>query len=415
MIKQSLSVSMFSQMDFPVEATVHFNIFQDKREVVGILTSHGLTLKDLRTNQVRVRGSFSKLRSVKARLEQLPQNQNSVYSSSYLPASSGAIPKNYCHNRSRNKPPHASGSSPNVSETSYYHPTPPQHRAPSSSLRPDPRGSVRRRRESFVVEADVFRYASQLRRQDMNHILMTHHVTLGVDEGDENFQLTLEGTNVRAAAGELQSFLNDLTRSLRTQEVPLKDMGPKGQDVLKRIQEKRNIYESVLVCEMNDRLHLIGPSGRSYELKQKLLETSAEQSGRTGRTFDRNSRKRSSSLPAVGRKNTGRDSGAVSKTSPVRGADHFPSEPVGAAASSPSKYKDDKQGDAEPEWGASRRRTQSETRESKRVQSRNGHLPQETENKQPSKSPVVRKPLLPNFLDPKNIKKLLNGRPKKKK
>lgn len=413
-----LSVSLFSQMDFPVEVSVHLNIFQDEREVVEILRSHGFTLKDRRTNEVRVQGLFSKLRSVKAHLEQLlkAQNQNSVSSSCHS-VSSGAIPKNYCNNRSRNKPTHASASSPNtsaslVSDTSYNHPTSPQYRA-ASSLRPDQRGSVRRRRESFVVEEDVFKYADQLRREDINRILMIHQVRMRVDEADESFQITLEGTNVRAAAGELQSFLNDLTRSLRTQEVPLKDMGPKGEVVLQRIREKRNIHDSVLVREMNDRLHLIGPSGKSYELKQRLLEKSAGQSGRTGRTFDRNSMKRSSSLPAVGRKITDRDSGAVAKTSPVRAADHFPSEPVGAAGYSPSKYKDDKQGDAEPEWGASRRRTQSETRENKRIKSRNGYLQQETENKQQSKSPAVRKPLLSNLLDPKNIKKVFKGKFKK--
>lgn len=395
-----LSVPMFSQMDFPVEATVRLSEFQDEGAVVEILRTHGFKLDTGRTQAVRVQGSFSQLRAAKARLDQLlnAQNQNSVCSSPCHPVSSGAIPKNDCNNRSRYKPTHASASPPctsasSVSGESYHHPASPQHRA-ASSPSPERRGSVGHRRESFVVEADVYKYADQLRREDISRILMTHGARMGVDEGDESVQINLEGMDVGAAAGKLQSFLNDLSRSLRTQEVPLHNMAPRGKAVLQGIRKQGNIHDSVLVCEMNDRLHLIGPSGESYQLKQRLLGKPADQSGRTGRTLDRSSWMRSSSLPAVGRKTAGRDRGAVAKTSPVRAADHLPSGPGGAAGYSPSKYKDDKRGDAEPQPGASRTRTLSETRQNK---SRNGSQQQETENKQHSKLPVFRKQLIPNI------------------
>ncbi|XP_026202788.1 uncharacterized protein si:dkey-154b15.1 [Anabas testudineus] len=341
-------------MDFPVEATVHLNYFQDEREVVKILRSHGFTVEDRGTDEVRVQGSFLKLRSVKARLEQL-QNQNDVHSSSRLPVSSGAIPKNYYSSRSVShsnrdtaSPPSPNTSAPQVSGVSYNHPTSVQYRPTSSQ----------HRGESFVVDGDVFKYADQLRRKVMDNILHSHEVRMRVNEADESFQISVEGHRAKAAAGELQRFLNDLSRSLRTQEVPLKDMDHKGVAVLQGIKEKGNIHDSVLVCEMKDRLHLIGPSDKSFELKQRL-------SGRAGRTFGRNSRKRSSSVPAVSRKN--RDGGKLSA--------------VGAAGYSPSKSKGDDWEDAEPGGAASRRRTHSESRENKQARSRSGNLQQETENK----------------------------------
>lgn len=374
---------------------MHLNYFQDKREVVDILRSHGFAMTDCGTNEVRVTGSFLRLKSVKVHLEQLleAQKQTNVYSSSHCPVSSGAIPKNHYNSRSvsggnssrvgsRHKLPHASASSPNtsasrVSDTSYSHPSSPQYRA-SYSLRPDQCGSVRHRNESFAVEGDVFMYAQQVRHKDMNNILERHNVRLRVDEVGESFYITLEGKSERRAAGELQSFLNYLTRSLRTQEVPHKDMSDKGKVVLQRIRENSNIYYSVLVYDMNDRLRLIGPSAESYELKQILLEKSVDQSGRTGRTFDRNSRKRSSSLPAGSRKNADRDGGGINKPSPVRAADHSPSKPVGATGNSPSKYEDDKKEDPEPE--PSRRRSWSVSCQNKQAKSRNGYL-REMKNK----------------------------------
>ncbi|TDH03890.1 hypothetical protein EPR50_G00146510 [Perca flavescens] len=341
------------EMDLPVEATVHLNIFHNKAEVREILRSNGFALTDLSSDQVRVKGSFLKLKTAKASLEQLLQSQTKTGITPVPKASSGAISKYYTSNSSvtrgnrsqlgsREMPPQASPSSPPpssswASASPKKHPTSPEYRA-SFSPRPDQRGSFRAGMESFVVDADVFRYADRLRKKDIEGILNSHNVTMEKHEVGDSFKITLLGKSVRIAVGKLQSLLNDLNKSLRTQEVPLKAMDREGRALLERIRKDRNIYNLVLVCPMNDKLHLIGPSGESYELKLRLLGRSVDQSGRTGRAP---SRRRSSSLPPIRRKNTDRDSGAVA----------YPS-PVAAAGYSPSKYRDDKQEGAEPERGA---------------------------------------------------------------
>ncbi|KAK9526559.1 hypothetical protein VZT92_015251 [Zoarces viviparus] len=300
-------------MDLPVEATVHLDVFPDKAKVRDILRSHGFTLTDLSGDQVRVKGSFLDLKAAKACLEPL-------LSSKHIPAvpkaSSGAISKRPAGNssvsggnRGRSKSPRASQSSANTSSPSppHTHPSSPESRA-SFSPPPDQRGSFRPGRESFVVDVDVWRYAEQLRKKDIEDIRVSHHVEMEVREVGESCDVTLLGKSARTAAGKLQSLMDDLSKSLRTQEVPLKDMDRDGKALLKRIQKERNIHLSVVVWPMNDTLHLIGPSAASYELKQRLLGRPVE---RTGRTSEKSSRRRSSSLQPISRKNTERDSGAI--------------------------------------------------------------------------------------------------------
>lgn len=336
-----------TQMDLPVEATVHLSNFPNEAEVRGLLRSHGFVLTDLSRDQVRVKGSFLKLMTVKASLEQILNSQTKTDITPVPEVSTGAVSKYSNRNRSvsdgnrgRDKPPHASPSSPtNSSSWGNKRQTSPEHRA-SFSPTPDQRGSFRPGRESFVIDADVFRYADRLRQKDINTIVDSHNVQMDVCEVGDSFNITLLGKSARTAAFKLQSLLNDLNKSLRTQDVPLKDMDREGRALLERIQKNKDIYNLVLVCPMNDKLHLIGPSGESYELKQRLLGRPVDQSGRSGRTSDKSSRRRSSSLPPISRKNTERDNGAAG-TLP----------PLGAAGYSPSKYQDDEQEADEPRRG----------------------------------------------------------------
>ncbi|XP_074469629.1 RNA-binding protein 43 [Sebastes fasciatus] len=360
-------------MDLLVEATVQLDIFHDEAAVREILRSHGFTVTDLSSNRVRVKGSFLELKAVKASLEQLLNSQTKTDITAVPKVSySGAVSKYYTSNSSvshgnrggRDEPPHASPSPPTTSSSS--------NRLPTS----DQRGSSRPGRESFVVDADVFRYAERLRKKDIEGILDSHNVKMETHEVGDSFNINLQGKSARTAAFKLQSLMNDLNKSLRTQEVPLKDMDREGQALLQRIRKDKNICNSVLVCPMNDKLHLIGPSSESYELKQRLLGRPA---GRTGRTSDRNPNRRSNSLPPIGRKNTGRDSGAAAAKPP----------PNGAAGYSPSKYQDDEQKAAEPKRGFAARlglggslrgRSRSETRTKTQAERVNV---QEVENKHP--------------------------------
>lgn len=296
-------------MDFRVEATVHLNVFHDEGEVLEILRSHGFQTPYLGREEVRVSGWFSQLRAVKAQLEQLPKAQSGVPSPSHPPLSSGAIRKNHSSsdgNRSR------SGSRNKAQ--------PPQFRA-AASPRPDQEASPRAEDRTVVVDRDVFMYADRLRKKDIASILRSCTVEVSVEDVGESSTITLKGRDAGRAAGELQSFLNRLTVSLRTQEVHRKDVDREGEALLWRIRENGNVHRSVLVCEKTNRLHLIGPSGESYELKQNLLGRPVD---RTGRTVD--------SREHVRRQNA------------ERGA-------IGAGGSPPNREG------AEAERGASRRRS----------------------------------------------------------
>lgn len=402
-------------MDFPVEATVHLNMFPDQREARRILQSRGLTLTDLSRDQVRVKGSFFDLRAAKASLEPLliQRTRTDVRPSASSPVSSGAVSHTYSsldgrrsRSESRNKPTHASPSPPTASSywaagSSNDRQTSPENRS-YLSARADQRGSLRHGRESFVVDSDVFEYARNLRKKDVDDILRSHDVEMDVLPVSNSFTVTLQGKSARVAVGKLQSLLNELNESLRTQEVPLKDMDRDGRALLQDIQRKRNVSMSVLVCQKADKLHLIGPSNESYQLKQRLLGRPVDPSGRSGRTMDRNRNRRSSSLPANGR--TGQDGGAVAN-------------PVGATGYSPL-HRDDKQDGAKSTWGLSprngsvRRKSHSETRQKTQAGKANGHV-QDTENTHPTPNSPMKgiKQLI--HINSNNIKQIFKSKRKR--
>ncbi|XP_033950390.1 RNA-binding protein 43 [Pseudochaenichthys georgianus] len=357
-------------MDLPVEATVHLNLFPNEAEVIELLQSHGFSLTYLSQDQVRVKGSFLKLKAAKASLEQIVKSDSkTVPKASY--ASSGAVSKHYPRNssvsnanRSRDKPPHSSPSSPSSSSppsSPNKLPSPPYKASPSPE--PDQRGSFSPRSESFIVDEDVFRYAHRLRKRDIDGIVECHNVRMAVVKVGDSASITLHGKSARTAVGKLQSLLDDLNQSLRTQEVLLKDMDQEGRVLLEKIKKDRNIYNSVLVCPMDVKLRLIGPSRESHDLKHILLRRQRAQSRHPERTSVTIENRRSSSLPPVSHTNA-RDRGGVDTSY--------------EAGYSPSRYQDEERGAAGCFGGASMDRRRPESRR---------YAPKERVQKEEGKSP----------------------------
>ncbi|XP_015224914.1 PREDICTED: uncharacterized protein LOC107081225, partial [Cyprinodon variegatus] len=270
-------------MDFRVQATADVNRFQDKEKVLELLHSHGFQLTDLKQGRFRVDGSFQDLKAVKVRLEQLLES--TPPSSSDPPT----VSQYYSRNEGSGRPPdssHASRSS---------------RRGPASQ---EDRFSGPER-DTITIDTDVFKYASKFRKQELDYLLNAVQDRIEIKE--ENTTIVCQVGSSRTAVNKLQNFLNDLQRSLRTQEVPLRDLSSKGKELLSKIKKNNNTLASVLVCEMNDRLHLIGPSKESYELKQSLQGEPVDQSDGRGRTGGRINRGRSSSTPARYQKSTERE------------------------------------------------------------------------------------------------------------
>lgn len=281
-------------MDLKVEATVHLSFFPRQSEVREILRSHGFKLTDLSGSRVRVQGSWLELKAAKTRLEQLlpSQTQTVTSPSSSFPdqMASGAVSR-YSSNSSvphwdgkknhpgyRDKPPQASLRSPSRfpplgSSSSSSHPqsTSPLSRdvfPPKPAQNPPPRAGS----ESFAVSGDVFKYAQRIKRRHMEDILEIHNVHLRSQEVGDCVFITVNGRGRDAAVGKLKSLFDDLSTSLHTQDVQRGvQLGRDGAALLKTIQQKGGVYNSVLVCETPDRLRLIGPSGASHHLKKKLL------------------------------------------------------------------------------------------------------------------------------------------------
>ncbi|XP_054911283.1 uncharacterized protein LOC129375929 [Poeciliopsis prolifica] len=262
-------------MEIRVEATVLIDRFQDEREVRRLLRSFGLEVTDLDRGRVRVAGLFHDLEAVKARLERL------LEASDLPPASSGAISKH-----SRNN----AGPGSTRRRSAFLGPRTsagPNHQAPD----------YRTPSEVIVIDSDVFMYAKRFRKQQLDDLLTRQDVQHDVKAEEENIIITLQGPDSGSVSANLQRLLDDLRRTLRTQEVLLSDLSAEGKRLLARTQENNKSLNLVLVCEKNDRLHLVGPSKESYDLKQSLQGGPVHQSGARGRPADRTRRERSRSVP----------------------------------------------------------------------------------------------------------------------
>lgn len=287
-------------MEFPVEATVHVSHFRDEAAALALLESHGFELTDVGGGQVCVKGCFQQLRAVKVRLEQLEQTESTPRSPGPT-VSPGAISRYY------------SKTSGGARTQSRVQPAPSSPSSSSSQRRP---ASWDSGRETFVVDLYVFMYAQRYRNEDLQAILDRYEATMRVREVGDSISITLKGKYCKMAARTLQRLLHDLSQSLRTQEVLLRDARQHGAPLLAKLGKSPTVIGPVLVCETDDRLYLVGPSKQSYELKQRLLGRPADQSGRKGRSM---------SLPPANRRSPGRGGAAGDSTSPD-------DRPPGAAA-----------------------------------------------------------------------------------
>ncbi|XP_024866381.1 uncharacterized protein LOC112451406 [Kryptolebias marmoratus] len=259
-------------MDFPVKATILVDHFLDAAAVHRLLRSHGFKVVGQGGGQVHVQGYFKDLEALKARLEQLVTGNNPDEGGSASPSSSS-------------------------SPQDYRAASPPDRQASGG--------------ETIVVDTDVFRYAKLLRNNELRTLLTRCGAEVTASGDGESTSISFQGRGSRMEVRKLQTLLEDLNRSLRTQEVPLRDLDPQGRVLLKKIQKNQNVSDSVVVFELQDRVHLIGPSKDSYELKQRLLGSPIDQSGPRGRSGTKSSRARSSSAPPAHPESSGRAGGSA--------------------------------------------------------------------------------------------------------
>ncbi|XP_034016406.1 uncharacterized protein si:dkey-154b15.1 isoform X2 [Thalassophryne amazonica] len=266
----SVKAADHPEVDLPAEATLHLNEFRNEKEVHEIVHSYDFVMQVLNRDQVRLMGSFLKLRELKSHLEQLHKSQNqtktaphsSTPSLRHPPASSGAVPKHYPNDHLvPDGRAHRNLHSSRRTRFSFKK---------SRSIHQDsPPGS-----NSFFFDSDVLQYAQRFRKKDVNVILTSHDVSLKVGQDNPGINsITLLGKKADQAAEKLKELLSHLSKSLRTQEIPLKDLdGARRAALAKRIQEEKQ--NSVLIFELPHKVRIIGTSSNSFEVKQRLLDPS---------------------------------------------------------------------------------------------------------------------------------------------
>lgn len=302
---QADPVGLCLQMDFLVAATLQLDASLDKAEVRDVFISHGFVMEDLSGDQLRVTGPFLKLKSVKTSLEKLlkspakdvtpapstvPQVSSRDISRHHTDVVSGAKGRQLASKQSRASPSSSTMSS-----------LPHGSCLEDSPGTPDRPVSVRTGRACFTVKPDLFDYASCLRKKDVDTILVSHDVKLAVKSVDDGYVIILSGKRANVGMDKLKTLLDTL-KSLRTQEVPLRDLTPEGRRLVVTFQKSRDIYKSVLVQRRSSSLHLVGPPEEVQVLKERLLGRRPDPSQHRGtRTTGKPSR-RASSLPPTSRK-----------------------------------------------------------------------------------------------------------------
>lgn len=283
----------FLTMDFPVEATVHLDLFGNQQVAQDLLRSHGFRLAPLGGGRVRVHGFLSQLKLVECQLEPLVRSPR---------PSSGSF---YGH---RDDARSTSGGLPGERG----------REARSGRPRTSSAGTAR---ATFVTNSDVFEDARHLRRREMEDVLTAHAVSMVVEERGGGSAVTLRGPNSNAAARKLQSPLHHLGNSLRTQEVP-------------RTDRHGDVHDSVLVREAERGLPLVETPRESLPPRRRPKGNAA---GGGGRSYDPGARLRSGSLSAAVRGDNGQslpdDSpppGGAAGYSPLRNPDNRMEPPRGA-------------------------------------------------------------------------------------
>lgn len=112
--------------------------------------------------------------------------------------------------------------------------------------------------EWTMVDSDVFRYARQLGNKEPRDVLIRSD--LQTRTGEDGLSTGIRFLGTRTQGGPLQNLLDDLNKSLtQDQEVPWGTWTSRDGGLLRRIQENQNVSQSVLVWELEDEIHLIGP------------------------------------------------------------------------------------------------------------------------------------------------------------
>ncbi|XP_076864283.1 RNA-binding protein 43 isoform X3 [Brachyhypopomus gauderio] len=330
-----------SEIDMKAETTLNVNKFQRPADALQLVDSYGFKVTKLSHDHFLLTGSFLSLKLLHSRLIQLlvQDIQPHSRSSSALPShdTSGHVSQTALNSLEYNTLPRSTSKYGDVIENSIDVGSNFRSSMSSPSNLPIPKptsllsghsgshASPRRSsssfddsmanstysssqysscgpyKVSFPVDTDILNYALTHRQSSLNDIEKTCHTEMRLKDEVGFTTVTFWGKNCKKAETRLMDVIQQLTSSLRTQEIQLSKYGPEQQaQICERIQQSKDLNWDVQVRHDGNVVKVVGSSVKSFEVMQMLLgwDNHHQEHGHRGRNMERNSAlRRSSSLP----------------------------------------------------------------------------------------------------------------------
>ncbi len=328
---------LFSQFDMPAEAILDVSMFYSQKRIRNLLHSHGFQVSETSSGQLHLQGTFLNLKRIHPKLMHLLAQETHSQRSTSSQCTNGyssdsvfrAVSSDYesrshstlrhSHNNvhsvyAAGRNPHSginsrSPESPNrqalmqaaspldvssSAESSFSSPTRSYEDSSTSTRQQNP-SSPRKTEDSFPVELDAFKYVMHFKESFINKIESDYHTKVNHEDDSGVVKVKLSGGACEEAAKKLSKFMQEMSSSLRTHEVDLKQL---DRSQRKYITENAYSYQdiyTVLIRQVGNIIKVVGSSKDSYEAKEKLLGREVDNS--SPRHFAKNFLRRSRSLP----------------------------------------------------------------------------------------------------------------------
>ncbi|KTF71152.1 hypothetical protein cypCar_00048787 [Cyprinus carpio] len=320
------------KFDVPAEAFLDVSMFYSQKKIRNLLHSHGFDVSETRSGQLHLQGTFLNLKRIHPKLMHLLAQETHLQRSKPSQCTNGfssdSVSSDFesrSHSTSRHSPnghsvyaagrnPHSginsrSPESPNgqalmqaaspmdvslSTESSFSIPTRSYEDFSVSARQKNP-SSHRKTEDSFPVDPLAFKYVMHFKKDFIEKIESDHQTHISHVDNSGVVMVKLSGVFCEEAGKELREFMQNISSSLRTQEIDLHKL---NRSQKKHITEKafsfQKIY-NVLIREENYILKVVGSSKDSYEAMERLL--GQEVNIALPRHSTRNSLRRSNSLP----------------------------------------------------------------------------------------------------------------------
>ncbi|KAF4100178.1 uncharacterized protein si:dkey-154b15.1 isoform X2 [Onychostoma macrolepis] len=325
------------EFDMPAEAFLDVSMFYSQIMIRNLLHSHGFQVSETTSGQLYLQGTFLNLKRIHPKLMRLlaqetttqrstPSQHTNGFSSDSIFRAGSSDYESRSHSTSRHnqnnvhsvyaagRNPHSginsrSPESPNrqalmqaaspldvssSAESSFSSPTRSYEDSSMSARQRNPL-SHRKTEDSFPVDPLPFKYAMHFKKDFIEKIESDHQTHISHVDDSGVVTVKLSGGSCEEAGKELREFMQNITLSLRTQEIDLHKLNSSQR---RYITEKAHSFQriyNVLIREENDIIKVVGSSKDSYDAKEKLL--GREVSITSPKDFTKNFLRRSSSLP----------------------------------------------------------------------------------------------------------------------